>query len=71
MLTLDKFAGGVDNSSRNGGFIIMTADKNKNGKTTYAKPVLIVEKNMVFTKEVWDEFNNGNWCFGCSNCNCN
>ena len=49
----------------------MTADKNKNGKTTYENPVLIVEKNMVFTKEVWDEFNNGNWCFGCSNCNCN
>lgn len=42
-----------------------------NEKKHYEKPLLQEEKEMVFTKEVWDEFNNGNWCFGCTNCNCN
>ncbi len=46
-------------------------EKKLDNKITYEKPILLVEENMVFTKEVWDEFNNGHWCFGCSNCNCN
>ena len=40
-------------------------------KKTYEAPVLEEAQDVVFTKEVWEEFNDGNWCFGCTNCNCN
>ena len=36
----------------------------------YEKPILEKEEEMIFTKEVWEEFNDGQWCFGCTNCNC-
>ena len=37
----------------------------------YEKPRLVEEKEMIFPEEVWKQFSNGRWCFGCSNCNCN
>jgi hypothetical protein len=37
----------------------------------YVAPVIIEERGMLFTKEVWENFSEGNWCFGCTNCNCN
>lgn len=40
-------------------------------KMEYTAPVLEESDEMVFTKEVWEEFNEGRWCFGCTNCNCN
>lgn len=39
-------------------------------KAEYLEPVL-EEETELFTKQVWDEFNSGRWCFGCTNCNCN
>jgi len=40
-------------------------------KKEYETPVFEEEKEMSFSKEIWEEFNNGKWCFGCTNCNCN
>lgn len=40
-------------------------------KKPYEKPVFIEKTEMTFPEEIWEEFNGGNWCFGCSNCNCN
>lgn len=40
-------------------------------KKTYETPLLQEEKGMNFTDEIQEEFNNGKWCFGCTNCNCN
>ena len=37
----------------------------------YEKPLFEEERGMNFPEEIWEEFNGGNWCFGCSNCNCN
>lgn len=37
----------------------------------YTKPIVEIENEMLFTKEIWEEFSNGDWCFGCTNCNCN
>ena len=36
----------------------------------YEKPLLELEEEMVFPEEIWSEFCNGQWCFGCTNCNC-
>jgi hypothetical protein len=40
-------------------------------KKEYKTPLFEKEEGMKFTEEIWEEFNGGNWCFGCSNCNCN
>jgi hypothetical protein len=40
-------------------------------KKNYESPLFVEEKGMGFPEEIWEEFNGGNWCFGCSNCNCN
>jgi hypothetical protein len=40
-------------------------------KKLYESPIFEEEKEMTFPEEIWEEFNGGNWCFGCSNCNCN
>ena len=40
-------------------------------KKEYVAPLLEEVEEMVFTKEVWEYFNNGRWCFGCPNCSCN
>ena len=40
-------------------------------KKIYERPLFEEEKGMKFPEEIWEEFNGGNWCFGCSNCNCN
>ena len=40
-------------------------------KQEYNAPVLEEVKEMVFTKEVWEDFNDGRWCCGCTNCHCN
>lgn len=37
----------------------------------YTTPIIVEEEEMLFTKEVWEDFSEGNWCFGCTNCNCN
>ena len=37
----------------------------------YTAPIIVEEDEMLFTKEVWEDFSEGNWCFGCTNCNCN
>ena len=40
-------------------------------KKRYEAPVIIEKSGMTFTKEAWEDFSEGNWCFGCTNCNCN
>jgi hypothetical protein len=44
---------------------------NASRKKTYETPVFQEEKGMDFPEEIREEFNGGNWCFGCTNCNCN
>ena len=46
-------------------------EKRANEKKSYETPIFIEEKGMDFPDEIWEEFNGGNWCFGCTNCNCN
>jgi hypothetical protein len=48
-----------------------TEEKKTSGKKKYEAPDFIESPGMTFTKEVWEDFSNGNWCFGCTNCNCN
>ncbi len=38
---------------------------------TYVEPVFEEAEAMEFPEEIWEEFNEGKWCFGCTNCNCN
>jgi hypothetical protein len=40
-------------------------------KKRYEAPCIVEETGMVFTKDIWEDFSEGNWCFGCTNCNCN
>ncbi|NOQ24899.1 MAG: hypothetical protein GQ564_06000 [Bacteroidales bacterium] len=40
-------------------------------KEVYEKPLFVEENGMEFSKEVWEDFHNEQWCFGCTNCNCN
>jgi hypothetical protein len=40
-------------------------------KAAYVAPVIREESEMLFTKDIWEDFSDGNWCFGCTNCNCN
>jgi hypothetical protein len=40
-------------------------------KKRYETPVITEKSGMTFTKEAWENFSEGNWCFGCTNCNCN
>ena len=37
----------------------------------YSAPIIQEVDEMLFTKDVWENFSEGNWCFGCTNCNCN
>jgi hypothetical protein len=56
-------------------------DKNENSQVVEAKtisskkhyetPCIQETSEMTFTKNIWEDFNDGNWCFGCTNCNCN
>jgi len=39
-------------------------------KKNYETPCIVEERKMTFPKEVWNEFCNGKWCFGCTNCSC-
>jgi hypothetical protein len=39
-------------------------------KKRYEKPEIIEHEKMIFPKEVWEDFSEGNWCFSCTNCNC-
>jgi hypothetical protein len=47
-----------------------TMDQDKK-ELEYEKPTIQEEQEMIFPEEVWKQFSNGKWCFGCSNCNCN
>ncbi len=38
---------------------------------SYEKPAIWEEDGMEFPEELWWEFSEGKWCFGCTNCNCN
>ena len=40
-------------------------------KLKYETPLFEEEPEMVFAEEIWAEFSEGKWCFGCTNCNCN
>ena len=40
-------------------------------KSRYEKPTIEEQEEMIFPEEVWQRFSDGQWCFGCSNCNCN
>jgi hypothetical protein len=40
-------------------------------KKTYEKPVIIESPGMTFPKEIWEKFIVEDWCFACTNCNCN
>lgn len=44
---------------------------NSSEKIAYDKPVIEEQEGLVFPEEIWQEFNEGHWCFGCTNCNCN
>ena len=37
----------------------------------YSAPIIQEEDEMLFTKDVWENFSEGNWCFGFRKCNCN
>jgi len=37
----------------------------------YEKPVFEEDDGMIFPQEIWEQFNEGKWCFGCTNCSCN
>ena len=37
----------------------------------YIVPEIAEENEMLFTREVWEDFSEGSWCFACTNCNCN
>lgn len=37
----------------------------------YEKPKLEKLESMDFLEEYWEELFKGEWCFGCTNCNCN
>jgi hypothetical protein len=47
-----------------------TEEKKISSKKPYEKPVITEKTGMAFTKEAWEDFSEGNWCFGCTNCNC-
>lgn len=34
----------------------------------YETPLLEESKEMFFTRKIQEEFNEGQWCFGCTNC---
>jgi len=38
---------------------------------TYEEPLFEEVEEMSFPEEIWEEFSEGKWCFGCTNCNCN
>ncbi len=41
-------------------------------KFKFETPVLEKQEGLLFPQEIWESFNNGNWCFGCTNCHgCN
>jgi hypothetical protein len=40
-------------------------------KKCYEAPFVAETSEMTFAKDIWQDFSQGNWCFGCSNCNCN
>ncbi|MDR2519283.1 MAG: hypothetical protein LBD13_07750 [Spirochaetaceae bacterium] len=40
-------------------------------KKHYEAPCIIESSEMTFTESVWEDFSQGAWCFGCTNCNCN
>jgi hypothetical protein len=40
-------------------------------KKHYEAPIITESPEMTFTKDIWENFSEGNWCFGCTNCNCN
>jgi hypothetical protein len=40
-------------------------------KKRYEAPSIVEKTEMSFAKDIWDDFSEGNWCFGCTNCNCN
>jgi hypothetical protein len=40
-------------------------------KKKYEKPIIIENQEKTFPKGVLEEFCHGDWCFACSNCNCN
>lgn len=41
-------------------------------KNIYKSPEIVeCTSDMSFEEEIWKEFNEEKWCFGCTNCNCN
>jgi hypothetical protein len=41
-------------------------------KKRYEKPEIINHGKMIFPKEIMEQYTSGtNWCFSCTNCNCN
>jgi hypothetical protein len=46
-------------------------DKASNEKIPYESPSIVEEEELIFPEEVWKQFSDGHWCFGCTNCNCN
>ena len=43
----------------------------ESSKKHYEAPFVKETDEMTFTKSIWENSNDGNWCFGCTNCNCN
>ena len=40
-------------------------------KAAYEPPVYEREVESELSQALWEEFSGWNWCFGCTNCNCN
>jgi len=36
----------------------------------YEVPIFEEEDGMKFPEEIWEQFSETPWCFGCTNCNC-
>ena len=45
-------------------------DEAQETKKKYETPCIVEKDEMSFTKEVWSDFCENKWCFGCTNCSC-
>ena len=45
-------------------------DEAQKSKKNYETPCIEEKSEMSFPKEVWSDFCENKWCFGCTNCSC-
>ncbi len=49
----------------------VSKDTNPQSSAEYEPPILEKESESALLSRIWQEFSQGKWCFGCTNCNCN